>query len=207
MTHFTSHHVAGPTTRNCSAPPGALEFAASPYAIAFFACALVLLLANGTPAQAQTSREYQLKSVFLYQFAQFTEWPADAFPSSNTPLVIGVLGPDPLGHSLEDTVRGEAIRGHPIVVQHYRRADEIKACHILFISQSAASHMDEIMKSLSGRPILTVADTDAPSTAGAIIRFSIENNKVRFRINQEAARTSHLMLSSRLLRLAEEPPP
>ncbi|HEY2573395.1 MAG TPA: YfiR family protein, partial [Verrucomicrobiaceae bacterium] len=80
-----------------------------------------------------------------------------------------------------------------------------KTCHILYITQSEARHTDEIVRSLKGKPILTVADTDG--SAGIIIRFIVENNKVHFSIDQEAAREADLTLSSKLLRVADAPLP
>lgn len=162
---------------------------------------------NSLSTQAQVSREYQLKSVFLFNFAQFTDWPGTAFADEKSPIVIGVLGTDPFGHVLEDTVKDETVRGRPLVVEHYRRADEIKTCHILFISQSEARRMDELVRSLKGKPILTVADANGLSTAGVIIRFTVENNKVHFRVNQAEATAANLTLSSKLLRVADAAPP
>lgn len=156
-------------------------------------------------ASAQGGREYQLKAVFLYNFAQFTEWPTDAFATAQSPIVIGVLGNDPFGPILDEVLRGETIGGRPLVAAHYRSVQDIKRCDILFISQSETRRMDEIVNSLKGKPILTVTDAQGPSTDGVIIRFIIENNKLHFRINLEAAKTAHLELSSRLLRLADWP--
>lgn len=168
--------------------------------------AVLALTFSESRAEAQVSREYQLKAVFLYNFAQFTEWPENAFAAPNAPIVIAVLGANPFEGLLEDTVRGETVHGHPLAVAHYHRADEIKACHILFISQSETRHMDDIMKSVRGKPVLTVADADGALSREAIIRFLVENNKVRFRINQQAARAADITLSSRLLRVADAVP-
>jgi hypothetical protein len=169
--------------------------------------ALLALCLNGLTAQAQASREYQLKAVFLYNFAQFTEWPESAFDSEKAPIVIGILGNDPFGRALGDTVRGESVQGRPLAVEHYTRADQIKTCHILFISQADARRTNEIVRSLNGKPILTVADTEGPSTSAAIIQFIVESNKVHFRVNQNAAAAANITLSSKLLRVADATPP
>jgi len=168
-------------------------------AVAFFALARLQV-------EAQVSREYQIKAVFLYNFAQFTEWPESAFPSEKSPIVIGIVGPSPFGSALEETVRGETVQGHPLAIEHYARAPDIKTCHILFVPQQEVRQTDEIVKSLKGKPVLTVADTDGAASAGAIVRFVVENNKVHFRINAEAARAANISLSSKLLRVAEATP-
>jgi hypothetical protein len=168
--------------------------------------ALAVFLCGFGTSHAQVSREYQLKAVFLYNFAQFTQWPTNAFANDHSPIVIGIIGADPFGHALEETIKGEAIQGRSLVIEHYRRADEIKTCHILYISQSENRYMEQIVRSVSTRPILTVADVDGSPNAEVIIRFIVENNKVHFRINQQAALRAGLILSSRLLRVGEATP-
>ncbi|HVH66640.1 MAG TPA: YfiR family protein [Gemmatimonadales bacterium] len=157
-----------------------------------------------TPAgQTAPSLEYRVKAVFLFNFAQFVDWPLAAFPDSQTPVVIGVLGDDPFGPLLDETVRGETLAGRPFEVRRYRRADEIKACHILFISQSESDRLEEILAGLKSRPTLTVGDGEGFSLRGGMVRFVTEKNRVRLRINLEAVQAANLTISSKLLRSAE----
>jgi YfiR/HmsC-like len=155
-----------------------------------------------TPARAATVPEYQIKAVFLFNFAQFVEWPASAFPDSGGPLVIGVLGEDPFGSYLDETVRGETAHGRPIDVRRLDRLDEITGCHILFISRGELHRLDEIRSTLRGRSVLTVSDAEGFASRGGMIRFVTDRNRIRLRINLEAARAAHLTLSSKLLRPA-----
>jgi hypothetical protein len=59
----------------------------------------MLLLSGGVELSAQTAAapEYQVKAVFLFNFAQFVHWPPQAFPDAQAPLVIGVVGESPFG--------------------------------------------------------------------------------------------------------------
>src|SRR3954454_20737092 len=92
-------------------------------------------------AQGGPSPEYQIKAVFLFNLAQFVEWPARAFPDPGAPLIIGVLGEDPFGSYLDETLRGESVRTRPLMLQRYRRVSEIKVCHMLFISRSESDRL------------------------------------------------------------------
>src|SRR5690349_20901076 len=65
---------------------------------------------------AAISKEYQIKAVFLFNFAQFVKWPSTAFTHANEPFCIGILGDDPFDAFLDETVRGEKIDGHPLVI-------------------------------------------------------------------------------------------
>ncbi|HET7898535.1 MAG TPA: YfiR family protein [Flavisolibacter sp.] len=151
-----------------------------------------------SPAQAPTAAN-QIKAVFLYNFTQFVNWPPSSLGNSNTPFVIGVLGTDPFGSYLENVVEGERVEGHPIVVQRFADAKEVRYCQILFINKSNAA---EIAKNLNNDGMLTVSDAENFATGGGMIRFYLENNKIRFQINTRAARAANLTISSKLLRLA-----
>ena len=166
------------------------------------ASALLFFSGQNVPAQSPQSKEYQVKAVFLFNFAQFVEWPTNAFPDAQTPLIIGILGEDPFGSYLDETVRGEKVNNRPLVVQRYRRMDEIKSCHILFISRSEADRLEEVLGGLKGRNILTVGDFEGFAQRGGMVRFVTEK-KVRLRINLEAAKAASLTISSKLLRPAE----
>jgi hypothetical protein len=165
---------------------------------------VAMFTAAGRDVLAQSvSREYQVKAAFLFNFSQFVQWPPAAFPGMQSPLVIGIIGDDPFGDYLDQLVRGEKVNHHPLVVQRFRRVEEIKTCHILFVSQSEARRWDQILPRLKGRTILTVGDVEGFAQREGMICFVTEKNKVRFIINVEAARAANLTISSKLLRVAE----
>lgn len=148
-------------------------------------------------------REFQVKAVFLYNFAQFVEWPTHAFADRTSPLRIGVLGMDPFGPFLDELVRGEKVNGRPLVVERYRSLADVSDCHVLFVSGSEGRQTERIAEELRGRSILTVCDWEEYARNGAIVWFVMERNRVRLRINLDAAKAAGLTISSKLLRSAE----
>jgi len=169
----------------------------------FAVFALMLTGRSDLPAQTTTSPEYQIKAVFLFNFAQFVEWPTNAFAGAESPLIIGVLGDDPFGAYLDEIVRGQKVNHRPLAIQRYRGLEEIKTCHLLFVSQSEKYRLDQILASLKDRNILTVGDAESFAQRGGMVRFVTEKNKIRLRINLEAATEAKLTISSKLLRPAE----
>jgi hypothetical protein len=151
-------------------------------------------------ARAASTNEYQIKAAFLFNFAKFVVWPARAFADANTPLVIGVLGQDPFGSYLDQTVQGERVDNRQLVIQRYHSTAEIKNCHVLFISRSEAGRLSQIVSSLKSRNLLIVTDADG-GEGGVIIRFVTEGNRIRFKIDAQAAKAANLTISSKLLRL------
>lgn len=161
-----------------------------------------LLLTSKSWAQSEPN-EYELKAVFLSNFAQFVEWPAKPIPEDDAPFVVGVLGDDPFGATLDETVRGEKIGRRTLVVRRYRKIEEVGACHVLFICKSESSRLESILSTLGARGILTVSDADRAARRGVMIRFVTEKKKIRLRINLEAAAKAGLTISSKLLRSTE----
>ena len=164
---------------------------------------LVLLLTGMFPARAQTSKEYQIKAAFLFNFAQFVEWPSAAFADASAPISIGVLGDDPFGPVLEQTVEGETINHRKLIIQRSQRVADLKGCHLVFISKSEKSRLTDILDSLGSASILTVSETENFARRGGIINFYLEGNKVRFEINAEAAQRKGIKISSQLLKLGK----
>jgi hypothetical protein len=169
-------------------------------------CSLILVLAAcldvGRPALAMgvSAPEYAIKAVFLYNFVKYAEWPASPEPLS--PIVIAVIGEDPFGSALDDAVRDRVVRSRPLVVVRYSSLRNVKPCHVAFVSASEAGHAKEAVQALARYSALVVGDTQELAQAGAVINFVTDGGKVRFDVNQAAARHSGIVVSSQLLKLA-----
>jgi len=164
---------------------------------------VALAVASPPAGSAQTLSEYGLKAVFLFNFTKFVEWPNEAFAAPNAPLCIGVLGDDPFGELLDEAVRGEISRGHPLTVRRARDVMPLRECHVVFISRSEESRVAEILEELDGVPTLTVGDSQGFARLGGVIGFYLEGNKLRFEISHSAARRKELKISSQLLSLGK----
>jgi hypothetical protein len=151
-------------------------------------------------AQAQARDEYQVKAAFLYNFARFVEWPAEVFAGPADPIVICILGRDPFEHWLKDAINGHSIGGRALTLRQIAGAGEAPSCQILF---AGSSEPKRVWTALAGvRKVLTVGECGDASEGGAIVNFVIEDGKVRFEINPEAAEFAKMRISSRLLSLA-----
>lgn len=153
-------------------------------------------------AESSISGEYQLKAVFLFNFAQFVEWPPETFPDAQSPIIIGILGEDPFGAYLDELVRGEKIRERPLLVRRFKTPETITACHLLFVSRSDAALVERTLRVLQQRSVLTLSDADGFTRAGGMVRFATENGKIRLKINLGAAKACGLRISSKIIRPA-----
>jgi hypothetical protein len=165
-------------------------------------CALIGSLIAAL-AQGQNAEEYQLKAAFLYNFAKFVEWPAQTFKRISDPIVICVLGRNPFGHALEEAVAGKSVGGRAIVAREVPDAKEASSCQIVFVSSSERKHWRAILDGVKSGAVLTVGESDEFATSGGIITLKLEDGKVRFLINVDAAEQGKLRISSKLLSLAQ----
>jgi YfiR/HmsC-like len=173
----------------------------SRFAVLFLAVALV---SAGPRASAQEAAptEYQLKAAFLFNFAKFVEWPPSSFASPQAPFSICILGADPFGQAIDDTLRGQMIGGRAVMVQRVQDATQLRHCQMAFISSSEKGHLQAILQSMRGTNVLLVGETPGFAADGGAIQFDMEDNRIRFSINPDAAERAGLRVSSKLLSLA-----
>jgi len=170
--------------------------------ILLFLGSTLLLAAPSGLTQNSAPSEYQLKAAYIYNFAKFIDWPPSAFSDDKAPFVIGMLGGNPFGNNLERTIVGKEVNARPIVLRPFASAKDASKCHLLFISNSMQDRLPEIFTALRGAPVLTVGETEKFIEAGGMVRFVEDSKKIRFQINDEAAKAAHMKISSKLLSLS-----
>jgi hypothetical protein len=164
---------------------------------------LLVVAASAPPAHGGPS-EYEVKAAFLYNFAKFVEWPASAFSAPGDALVVGVLGDDPFGDTLDRIAQNKSAQGRRIEVRRFRAVADVEGrCHILFVSPSEERDLPRIFRGLHGAPILTVSDIAGFLDHGGTINLLMEQRRVRFAVNLKAANQAGLKMSSQLLKIAK----
>jgi len=163
-------------------------------------CAFAL---GAAVCMAAPQSEYRVKAVFLFNFAQFVEWPPETFRGPEEPFVIGILGSDPFGADLDAVVQGETVGQRRMAVERYRSVAELRNCNILYIGRNEIEHLPQILAALKGRSILTVSDADEANQSGVMIRLLNQSSHIRMQIDVGAAKRGNLTISSKLLRPAE----
>lgn len=162
------------------------------------------LAVSAQPASAQRDQvgEYELKAAILYNLRRFVEWPPSAYPDSQAPTVLCILGQDPFGDSLKTLGQKQDAKGRPVSIRQVKNENGIRDCHVLYISTSERKTVAQILSRLKGSSVLTVGEISQFAVQGGIIQFTLEDKQVRFEINLDAASRMTLKISSRLLVLA-----
>jgi hypothetical protein len=164
---------------------------------------LLLLSSSFMSYAASIAKEYQIKAVFLYNFANFIRWPYSAFSHYQAPFNICILGDDPFQQGIDVMVENEDVKGHLVKVKRFQNIENVDNCQILFISQSEKFYLKQIFFSIQQRPILTVSDMDNFVTQGGMIQFFKKNRRVRFYIAIDTLKEAGLKASVNLLRIAK----
>jgi hypothetical protein len=165
---------------------------------------MVLLLAApwSNAVSAAAPGEYRLKAAFLLNFVKLVEWPETAFRSSDSALLICVVGEDPFGRDLDETVKGGTIGGRPIAIKRTARISRDDFCQVAFLTSGHGDKWRRSLAALKGSPTLTVIEHDEV-VDNIIINLLVDERKIRFGVNMDAADHAGLKIGSKLLKLAK----
>ena len=165
----------------------------------------VLLLPSEAKAQTtqrSTEIERQVKAAYLHKFTSFVEWPPGTFADAGSPIIIGVMGADPLADELVDLVAGRTINGRSLGVRKLQPGDSLAGMHVLFLGRLERNRLLEVFAALKGRPVLTVTDSDDAYALGSMINFVLTKDKLRFEVALAPVEASHLKISALMLAAA-----
>ena len=176
--------------------------------------ALILVVAaHTTRAESEHSQEYKVKAAFLYNIINFVDWPKEKVTDGNDLITIGIIGTDPFGKTFEP-LKNKQAKGKKVLIKRFVSLKEseksdnqiqaIRKCHLLFICRSEKEQLRKIINIVKDHNVLTVGDMNDFLESGGIVNFVIENQKVRFEINNNAAKQAKLNIRSKLLRLAKK---
>jgi hypothetical protein len=162
---------------------------------------LGLLVLHGS-AYAQTAVESGIKAAYLVRFGLYVEWPASAFAGPNAALILCVVGDDPFGEQLDRAAADRPVNGRALQVRRLRRVVRDGGCHMVYVGDAPGQHAAQVIDAVRGQPVLTVTDAARGAQTVGIVHFVVRDDRVRFEIDDEAAATNGLQISSKLLGLA-----
>jgi hypothetical protein len=143
-----------------------------------------------------------LKAAFLYNFANFAEWPA-SFLAPGQRLSLCVVGDSAVADALEQAIKGRTVDDHELTVEVVKADGPIRSCHLLYIGGLDKRRAGELLDSLKDTSIFTVSDLDQFAEMGGVAGLILENGRMRFAVNVSAALRAHLKISAKLLSLAQ----
>jgi hypothetical protein len=179
--------------------PGIKPRCASLY-LSLLAAICFFLGPDNSTAQQSRPTEFQVKAAYLFNFGKFVRWP-DTRSGADT-LEICVLGRNPFGRVLDDTVKGETIGARKVVSRILPDIQDAAGCNILFVSPSEEDHLTKILSTAKQMGALTVSDIPRFVERGGMIEFVVQDERIRFAVNAVPVEEAGLTVSSELLKVA-----
>lgn len=161
----------------------------------------LLLLLSGSPLPARAEDEYAVKAAFLIHFMNFVQWPEQSFRQPDDPFNLCVVGGNPFGKSIEPIARKTA-QGRPIRLIREPKGGNGTRCQVVYIAGDSDEQVREYLDTWAEPGVLTIGDVAGFAEMGGVIGYKMINNRVRFRLNDEAAEEAQLQVSVKLRKVA-----
>jgi hypothetical protein len=165
--------------------------------------AIALLADTSSPCQQTAYRPALVEAELVERFTQFIDWPPDRLAEKDGPFVLGLLGRNEVEPAIEKLARERFFKKHRVEVRRLEGPEGAEACHAVWIGGSADAQLAAVLARTTGKPILTLGDTEGFAQRGVMINLRRESSHIAFEINLDEARKSGLKFSSRLLALGK----
>lgn len=168
----------------------------------------ILLAAALLPAAAATEPRPavsppRIEAAFLRNFAHYVSWPANAFADERSPWRVCIIGDDPFGDILDETLRGRQEQGRAFLIVRGDAAASVRSCHLVYVAHSSVEQRRKVLAEAANRPVLTIGATESFLDEGGIIRFQV-SDRVNFAIDLDHAGSASLKVPTKMLEVAHE---
>ncbi len=164
--------------------------------------ALAWGLVPAAGAAGENPSETQLRAAFVYNFAKFTEWPADVVAPSG-PISLCVIDDRFVAVALKRLVEGRTVGNHSLMVLVSTFGDDVRRCHVLYAPVLDGKRMAALLATVGDLPVLTISDNEGFAVSGGVANFLLHQGRMRFVVNVDSAQRARLQVSSKLLTLAK----
>jgi hypothetical protein len=165
------------------------------------AAVLTAIAFTGVPVVAQLVSAPGIKAAYLFNFAQFVEWPADVVPAA-APLGVCIVNDAAVATALEQTIKGRTVGGRAVTVIRLATGATLPACHVIYLTGPDQKYLADVIGALNGRLVLTVSDASRFARTGGMVELYLEGGRMKIAVNVDALQRGKVRLSSRVLQLA-----
>ena len=151
------------------------------------------------------SKVARRKALFIEQFTRYIDWPADAMPKQG-PFILCIEGASDTGNELTSLASARKFKERQVEVRRPRLSAELGACHVVYVAGSEAARLGDVLTAITGKPILTVSDTNGFVERGVHLNLfeqvrssPAEGLYVGYELNVSAVKHSVLTFDPQLL--------
>lgn len=131
-----------------------------------------------------------IRANYLYQFANYNDWPADR---KKGPFTIAVIGNTDVYEIMSAKYAAKPIGSQPLTILTANEAATATQVHVLFVDRSKKTEIAKYVRDFKGKNTLIVTNWEGALAQGAHINFLSIDGSIRFELSkpgmQEAAIT------------------
>lgn len=178
-------------------------------------CALLAVLLCGLvwagPGDAETGRDpgdakglrtaapaARIKAAVAINIARFFTWPESALGATNQPFRIGILGADPFGDHLRLEAAAATVQGRTVSVVRARQPEDLKRCHLVFVSPDRDLSLKESLAAFEHQPVLLVGDEPDFARRGGMVNLRLRGDQLSLEIRRDRVESAGLGIRASL---------
>jgi hypothetical protein len=150
------------------------------------------------PVSAQYN-EGLIKAAYIERITRFLEWPARDSLISKSNFVIGVYDEKEFYSTLTEVFKDKPIKQHKVKIITITGPEDISTCNLCYISGKARPKIRKFIEAANSSGVLIISGTTDFSKEGVHINFYIEDEKLKFEINEKSLASAGFKVSYLLL--------
>ena len=159
----------------------------------------------------KTAHEYKAKTVLIYNFLKFVEWPGNNSPMKTRTANVCIIGDKEFSEYFKAYLQARQT-DIKVNLNSSVSGNTIPSCHILFIGRDEEENALSILAHTKNHPVLTISGAKDFADNGGIIELvrvgedfrAYFKDRINLRINLKTAEDNNLSIDARLLQLAAE---
>jgi hypothetical protein len=162
---------------------------------------ILLFFSNINQIWSGSVEKQTVLAALTLNVARFTTWPDRTFNNAKAILNLCVFGDNVVQQSFEN-IDNKVINNKTIHIINLSRLRNLSRCHLLYLGELNRNKLTPLLMELKGQPILTIGENMEFLQAGGMVGLEKINGKIQLSINLPIIKQSELVISSRLLKLA-----
>ncbi len=144
----------------------------------------------------------QVKSAYIFKFANYITWPEKSFADLLSPVVIGVVDDEVIATELEKIAGSYTAANRTVLIRRLTAKQVSPEVHILYLNATSTAYLEFYQKMLHHPSTLYITDTVEGLNLGGVINFVRDDNRIRFDVSLPAAEKNKIKLDGSLLTVA-----
>ncbi len=156
---------------------------------------ITLFLIFPISLHAEESQD-RIKALVIGKVAKYVKWDNTA----NKKFIITVLNDKKFSKELKAL---HNIKEKSVMIKNIKSINKLTATDILYIPKEYSQHISNLLKKIENRNILTMSDMRGFAQKGGVIQLSFVSQKIKLKVNTDAAASQGLHITPTLLRIAD----